>query len=243
MTSQSSTPSDTPHSASKPAPRLILASASPARKKLLEDSGIMFDIHVSDVDEDAVLASAAQRAREEGRTDLAPAEVSGILAEAKARAVADSLAAQGVVNAFVLGCDSVFEFESVAYGKPHTPEKARERIAAMSGRSGVLHTGHCLIDLRDGLGETKDKQLPAVQQVRSATVNFAPMSAAVDAYVATGEPLHVAGSFTLDGYGAAFIQGIRGESHTVIGLSVNALKEMLSQYGISINMFWKSSSD
>jgi len=70
------------------------------------------------------------------------------------------------------------------------------------------------------------------------------MSAAeVDAYVATGEPLHVAGSFTLDGYGAAFIQGICGESHTVIGLSVNALKEMLSQYGISINMFWKFSSD
>ena len=236
MTSQSSVPSGASHSASGPAPRLILASASPARKKLLEDSGIMFDIHVSDVDEDAALASAAQRAREEGRADPTPAEVSGILA--------DSLAAQGIVNAFVLGCDSVFEFESVAYGKPHTPEKARERIAAMSGRSGVLHTGHCLIDLRDELGETKDKRLPAAQQVRSATVNFAPMSAAeVDAYVATGEPLHVAGSFTLDGYGAAFIQGIRGESHTVIGLSVNALKEMLSQYGISINMFWKSSSD
>ena len=244
MTSQSSVPSGASHSASKPAPRLILASASPARKKLLEDSGIIFDIHVSDVDEDAVLASAAQRAREKSRTDLTPAEVSGILAEAKARAVADFLAAQGIVNAFVLGCDSVFEFESVAYGKPHTPEKARERIAAMSGRSGVLHTGHCLIDLRDGIGETKDKQLPAVQQVRSATVNFAPMSAAeVDAYVATGEPLHVAGSFTLDGYGAAFIQGICGESHTVIGLSVNALKEMLSQYGISISFFWKSSSD
>ncbi|MFC2311107.1 MAG: Maf family protein, partial [Rothia dentocariosa] len=193
MTSQSSVPSGASHSASDPAPRLILASASPARKKLLEDSGIMFDIYISDVDEDAVLASAAQRAREEGRTDLTPAEVSGILAEAKARAVAGSLAAQGIVNAFVLGCDSVFEFESVAYGKPHTPEKARERIAAMSGRSGVLYTGHCLIDLRDGLGETKDKRLPAVQQVRSATVNFAPMSAAeVDAYVATGEPLHVA---------------------------------------------------
>ena len=98
MTSQSSVPSGASHSASKPAPRLILASASPARKKLLEDSGIMFDIHVSDVDEDAALASAAQRAREEGRTDLTPAEVSGILAEAKARAVADSLAVQGVVK-------------------------------------------------------------------------------------------------------------------------------------------------
>ena len=128
--------------------RLILASASPARRKLLEDSRIAFTVRVSSVDEDAALAAANEQARAQGREGLTPAETASLLAQLKAQAVAAELAAEGVRDALVLGCDSVFEFDGVAYGKPHTAEAALERISAMSGNYGVLHTGHALVDLR-----------------------------------------------------------------------------------------------
>lgn len=220
--------------------RLVLASASPARRKLLEDSRIAFTVRVSSVDEDAALAAANERARTEGREGLSPAETASLLASLKARAVAEELAAEGVRDALVLGCDSVFEFEGRAYGKPHTAENARERITAMSGHHGTLHTGHALVDLR-GLeaGAELSAGLPAVSELRSAVVHFDELSPAeVDAYIATGEPLWVAGSFTLDGYGSAFIRGIEGEFHTVVGLSIHALRDLLRRRGVAVTDLW-----
>ncbi len=219
---------------------MVLASASPARRKLLEDSRIAFTVRVSSVDEDAALAAANERARAEGREGLSPAETASLLASLKARAVAEELAAEGVRDALVLGCDSVFEFEGRAYGKPHTAENARERITAMSGHHGTLHTGHALVDLR-GLeaGAELSAGLPAVSELRSAVVHFDELSPAeVDAYIATGEPLWVAGSFTLDGYGSAFIRGIEGEFHTVVGLSIHTLRDLLRRRGVAVTDLW-----
>lgn len=232
-------PSPAPSAEAAPV-RLVLASASPARRKLLEDSRIAFTVRVSSVDEDAALAAANERARAEGREGLSPAETASLLASLKARAVAEELAAEGVRDALVLGCDSVFEFEGRAYGKPHTAENARERITAMSGHHGTLHTGHALVDLR-GLeaGAELSAGLPAVSELRSAVVHFDELSPAeVDAYIATGEPLWVAGSFTLDGYGSAFIRGIEGEFHTVVGLSIHALRDLLRRRGVAVTDLW-----
>lgn len=234
-------PSPAPSAEAAPV-RLVLASASPARRKLLEDSRIAFTVRVSSVDEDAALAAANERARAEGREGLSPAETASLLASLKARAVAEELAAEGVRDALVLGCDSVFEFEGRAYGKPHTAENARERITAMSGHHGTLHTGHALVDLR-GLeaGAELSAGLPAVSELRSAVVHFDELSPAeVDAYIATGEPLWVAGSFTLDGYGSAFIRGIEGEFHTVVGLSIHALRDLLRRRGVAVTDLWLS---
>lgn len=222
--------------------RLILASASPARRKLLEDSRIAFTVRVSSVDEDAALAAANEQARAQGRAGLTPAETASLLAQLKAQAVAAELAAEGVRDALVLGCDSVFEFEGVAYGKPHTAEAARERISAMSGNYGVLHTGHALVDLRDiepGAELPTVVELPTVSELRSATVHFDTLSPEeIEAYIATGEPLWVAGSFTLDGYGSAFIRGIEGEFHTVVGLSIHALRDMLRRREVAVTELW-----
>ena len=232
-------PSPAPSAEAAPV-RLVLASASPARRKLLEDSRIAFTVRVSSVDEDAALAAANERARAEGREGLSPAETASLLASLKARAVAEELAAEGVRDALVLGCDSVFEFEGRAYGKPHTAENARERITAMSGHHGTLHTGHALVDLR-GLeaGAELSAGLPSVSELRSAVVHFDELSPAeVDAYIATGEPLWVAGSFTLDGYGSAFIRGIEGEFHTVVGLSIHALRDLLRRRGVAVTDLW-----
>ena len=226
--------------------RLILASASPARRKLLEDSRIAFTVRVSSVDEDAALAAANEQARGQGRAGLTPAETASLLAQLKAQAVAAELAAEGVHDALVLGCDSVFEFEGVAYGKPHTAEAARERISAMSGNHGVLHTGHALVDLR-GIKpgfEEPSAELPTVSELRSATVHFDTLSPEeIEAYIATGEPLWVAGSFTLDGYGSAFIRGIEGEFHTVVGLSIHALRDMLRRREVAVTDLWLPPED
>ncbi len=216
------------------APRLILASSSPARKKLLEDAGLTFSVMVSDVDEEAALAQAQEEAYAAGLGQITPAQTAQLLAKAKARAVAALPEASG---ALVLGCDSVFELDGQPYGKPGSADKALERITAMSGRSGQLHTGHWLVDTRPG-----SVQAAEASSLRTASVHFdqfSPQEAA--AYVATGEPLWVAGSFTLDGFGAAFIKGIEGEYHTVVGLSVHALRGMLAELGLSITDLWKTS--
>lgn len=204
---------------------LILASASPARTKLLTDAGIRHSVLVSDVDEEAVT-------REHGVTD--PAETALLLARAKCEAVAGLEAATG---SFVLGCDSVFEFNGEPYGKPYTAAAARERILQMRGNSGTLHTGHWLIDARNtGDGGTET----AMGAVASATVHFADMTDdEVDAYVATGEPLNVAGSFTIDSLGGAFITGVEGDAHAIVGLSVATLRGLLMQTGTAITAFWR----
>ncbi|WP_120519793.1 Maf family protein [Arthrobacter celericrescens] len=217
--------------------RLILASQSPARTKLLTEAGIRHEILVSDVDEDAVQARY-------GVTD--PHDTALLLARAKAEAVAALPEAEG---ALVIGCDSVFEFDGEAHGKPYTAEIAKERMLRMSGSSGVLHTGHWLVDCRDTAadvadGESADGTGATLGAVSSAEVHFTPMSEAeVDAYIATGEPLHCAGSFTIDGLGGAFIRKVDGDPHAVVGLSVSTLRELLGQAQVGITELWASDGD
>ena len=201
-------------------PTLILASKSPARTKLLTEAGIPHQIVVSAVDEAAITAE---------HPESTPAEMALLLARAKAEAVALLPEAEGSI---VLGCDSVFEFGGEALGKPYTAEVAIERLRAMSGRAGVLHTGHWLVDCRDGV-------VSGTGELSSAGVEFTEMSNAdIAAYVATGEPLHCAGSFTIDGLGGAFLARVDGDPHTVVGLSVSTLRGLLSHAGVRLTDFW-----
>ncbi|WP_396157667.1 Maf family protein [Arthrobacter sp.] len=204
---------------------LILASASPARTKLLDNAGIAHRVLVSDVDEDAVTARY-------GLTD--PHDTALLLARAKAEAVASLPEAQG---ALVLGCDSVFEFDGEAHGKPWEPDVARDRIRRMSGKHGVLHTGHWLVDCRDTDEDGSGATLGAVS---SAEVHFAKLlDEEIEAYIATGEPLQVAGSFTIDSLGGAFIDRVVGDPHAVVGLSVSTLRHLLASAGVGITSLWK----
>jgi septum formation protein len=212
-------------------PRLILASQSPARTKLLAEAGIRHTVLVSDVDEDAVQARY-------GVTD--PHDTALLLARAKAEAVAALPEAEG---ALVLGCDSVFEFDGEAHGKPYTAAVARERMLRMSGNTGVLHTGHWLVDCRDtdadDDGGAEQGSGATVGTVASAAVFFLEMEPAeIDAYIATGEPLHCAGSFTIDGLGGAFIRKIDGDPHAVVGLSVSTLRDLLASANVRITDLW-----
>jgi septum formation protein len=210
--------------------RLILASQSPARTKLLTDAGIRHEILISDVDEDAVQARY-------GVTD--PHDTALLLARAKAEAVASLPEADG---ALVIGCDSVFEFDGEAHGKPYTAEVARERMLRMSGSKGVLHTGHWLVDCRDtdaDSTDTADGSGATLGSVTSAEVHFMDMSGEeIDAYIATGEPLQCAGSFTIDGYGGAFIRKVDGDPHAVVGLSISTLRALLGQAKVGITELW-----
>ena len=198
---------------------LILASASPARTKLLTDAGIAHTVQVSDADEDALTAAAGP---------ISPADTALLLARAKAESVAAS-----VTGALVIGCDSVFELDGVPYGKPWEPAVARERWQLMRGRSGVLHTGHWLIS-------THDAGTPVGHgEVTSAVVTFEDVTdAEIAAYVATGEPLQVAGAFTIDGLAGAFITGVEGDPHTVVGLSISTLRRLLAKHAVSITELW-----
>ncbi|WP_309108706.1 Maf family protein [Arthrobacter sp.] len=214
--------------------RLILASQSPARTKLLTEAGIRHEVLVSDVDEDAVQARY-------GVTE--PHDTALLLARAKAEAVASLPESEG---ALVIGCDSVFEFEGESHGKPYTPDIARRRMLRMSGNKGVLHTGHWLVDCRD----TEADDAPefslgsgaTVGAVSSAEVHFMEMSGEeIDAYIATGEPLHCAGSFTIDGLGGAFIRKIDGDPHAVVGLSISTLRVLLGQAKVGITELWPAS--
>jgi len=157
-----------------------------------------------------------------------PAELSVALARLKAHAVAPAYA-----DALVVGCDSVLEFDGVVHGKPGTAELARDRWRAMRGSSGVLHTGHCVIDTRDGR---------VVARSAKTVVHFAELTDdEVDAYVATGEPLNVAGAFTIDGMGGAFVTGIEGDPHTVVGIGLPLLREMFAELGVAWHTLWRAS--
>lgn len=207
-------------------PALVLGSNSPGRAAVLTAAGIAFAQQASHVDEDAVVAAATAS----GETQLSPADEAQLLAEAKAADVAQALRANPTGSRLVLGCDSVFEFEGVAYGKPHTPEVALERWLAQRGREGVLHSGHCLIDLETGRQAT---------ECVSSTVRFADISdEELDAYIATGEPLPCAGAFTVDGRAAALIDSIEGDFHAVVGLSPAALRRMLAELGYPLTLVW-----
>jgi septum formation protein len=194
---------------------LVLASQSPARLETLRRAGIDPVVVISGVDEDQL-------------GDLPPAELALQLAELKCAAVAgrDDLPA----DALVLGCDSVLELDGQALGKPADAADATARWQAMRGRSGVLHTGHALREAASG---------HVASATASTTVRFADVSdAEIAAYVATGEPLHVAGAFTIDGLGGAFVTGIEGDHHNVVGLSLPLVRELVAELGHSWVDLW-----
>ncbi len=197
--------------------RLILASASPARRALLSAAGIEAEVMVSGVDESTVDAEDAYT-------------LCLALSRMKARTIAAQLNADpGVV---VLGCDSVLAFDGEVFGKPANAEEATKRWMRMRGRSGVLHTGHHVTSLVSG------KQAEAVG---TTTVHFADISdEEIAAYVASGEPLEVAGSFTLDGRGGAFVERIEGDPGNVIGLSLPLLRNLLAEMGVPIIALWST---
>jgi septum formation protein len=204
--------------------RLYLASTSPARLATLRAVGIEPEPIPSHVDEEAAVAGAGT---------MTAAEMVQLLARLKAEAVAGS---GREFDGLILGGDSAFELDGRVYGKPHLPEVARERWHAQRGRSGVLHSGHWLIDARGGVVGT------AVGGVAAATVHFAAdiTDDEIDAYIATGEPLEVAGAFTIDSRGAGFIEGVEGDPHTVVGLSVPLLRVLVRQLGIEWPRLWNA---
>lgn len=200
-------------------PRIVLASASPSRSRLLKSAGITPEIIVSGVDEESSEYS-----------NLSPRELVVALAIVKAHTV------RAMIDfpAIIIGCDSTFEFEGKSLGKPITAEVATERAKLLSGKSGTLYTGHCIIDT------TKNIEL---SDVAATEVHFSKMSDAdIAGYVATGEPLKVAGGFTLDGLSAPFISKIIGETSNVIGLSLPLLRAAFNKLGYNWFDFVKSAS-
>jgi len=208
--------------------RLVLASTSPARLALLRAGGIEPTTISPGVDEEALTA----RSIEMGLIDTT-AHMVQILAKAKAEAVLDHPDAAGAI---IIGCDSSLEFDGKALGKPHKPEVAIDRWKSMRGRAGTLFSGHWVIDNRNPvLGQLP----PATGRVSSTIVHFADITdAEIDAYVATQEPLKVAGAFTIDGLGGAFLRSIEGDAHTVIGLSLPVLRDIVTDLGVFYPSLW-----
>jgi septum formation protein len=191
-------------------PSIILASSSPSRKRLLDAAGISARVVVSNVDEDAEIYGA-----------MTPKEMVIALAIVKAHTVRELV----TEPAIIIACDSSFEFEGRSLGKPVTAEVAIQRAKMMSGKSGFLHTGHCVIDTAKGV---------EISDIATTKVTFSQMSdSEIEDYVASGEPLEVAGGFTLDGLSSAFIASIEGEYTNVIGLSVPLLRQMTTRLGYS----------
>lgn len=202
--------------------RLVLASTSPARLATLRAAGVEPLTISPGVDEDAVVAGAGY---------LEPAEMVEMLARAKAEAVAESHGS--TIDGLILGGDSAFVIDGIIHGKPHLPDVARERWLRQRGRTGVLYSGHWLIDNRGGQNNA------AVGVVTHAEVTFADVTdAEIDAYIATGEPLQVAGAFTIDSLGGPFIDSIIGDPHTVVGLSLPALRNLVRSFGIEWTDLW-----
>ena len=195
--------------------QIVLASASPSRKRLLESIGIAPVIKVSGVDEETPELLS-----------LKPAELVIALAILKAHTVHQGF--PELTNSLIIGCDSTFEFEGESLGKPGTPELAIERAHLLSGKTGYLHTGHSVIDTDQGI---------EVSDISTSKVTFAQMtSAEISNYVATGEPIQVAGGFTLDGHSAPFITHIEGDPSGIIGLSLPTLRKII----INLGLEWSS---
>jgi len=221
---------ETPHD-----PLLLLASASAGRRATLRAARIEHAVLPVDLDEDALLASARQRADAEGRP-LTVGEQVLLLAREKAQA-ATSRSGGGHV---VLGGDSMLELDGEAVGKPHTAQNAAQRWRAMRGRTGILHSGHWLIDDRDPADGGTGATLGATA---GCAVTFADVSdEEIDAYVATGEPLGVAGGFTIDGLAGPFITCVDGDPHAVVGLSLPLLRDLLAEIGIGVHDLWETSA-
>lgn len=200
---------------------VVLASASPARLATLRSAGVEPRVVVSGVDESTI-------------SEHNPATLVCRLAELKTRAVVDRLEAERVTGPgprWVIGADSMLALDDEVLGKPVDAADAVRRWRRMRGRTGVLHTGHCLVDLVARREATR----PVATRVLFAQVS----DAEIDAYVATGEPLQVAGAFTIDGLGGPFVEGIEGDHHNVVGLSLPALREMVADLGGSWTDLWQ----
>ena len=196
---------------------VVLASASPSRKRLLDSCGISAEVIVSGVDEE-----------DPKLTSLAPREMVIALAILKAHTIKSQVGNEHLI----IGCDSTFEFQGKSLGKPLTPELATARCKELRGNFGLLHTGHCIIDTKQGI---------EISDVSTSKVFFADMTdAEIADYVASGEPLNVAGGFTLDGLSAPFISRIEGDPSGIIGLSLPLLRRVVNSLGLSWNSIAKS---
>jgi septum formation protein len=193
--------------------RFLLASASSGRLRTLRNAGVEPEVEVSGVDEDAITATS-------------PAELVQALAHAKAVTVAGRQRGK----LLVLGCDSLLELDGRALGKPSSAEEAIARWQAMRGRTAVLHTGHTLIEVADS------SAVRVLDRLASTEVRFGdPSDAEISAYVGTGEPLRVAGAFTVDGFGGWFVDAVAGDHHNVVGLSLPLLRRMLLEFGYAVS--------
>jgi septum formation protein len=191
-------------------PTVVLASQSTSRRRLLESAGLKPKIMVSHVDEETPFFNS-----------LAPADMVIALAITKAHTIRDQID----FPAIIIGCDSTFEFEGESLGKPGEPAIAKERASRVRGNSGYLHTGHCVIDTAKDI-EISDRV--------TTKVTFSDMTdEEIDDYVASGEPLHVAGGFTLDGFSSPFIPSIEGDYTNVVGISMPFLRKAMNQLGYS----------
>ena len=211
--------------------RVCLASTSPARLMLLEQFGIRPLTIAPDVDEEEVIAAVEAA---EGRV-LEPDEHVLLLARRKAAEVAARLRDDiPGFDGIVIGGDSMFELDGEVLGKPYTPENAVARWQAMRGRTGVLHSGHAVVRIEPGDPPRE------VHATASASVSFVEdvTDAEIEAYVATGEPLHVAGAFTVDSLGGAFIERVEGDPSTVVGMSVSTLRRLVREVGVDWASLW-----
>jgi septum formation protein len=205
--------------------RLVLGSASEGRRRVLRQAGVEPVVVVSGVDEDVIVAALG--------ADAAPGDVVRGLAEAKADQVVTLIESPIAADCVVIGCDSMLYLDGRLVGKPASIDAARRDWQSMGGRSGQLHTGHCLVRLVDG------KVTHRVTESVVTTVHFGtPTAADLDAYLASGEPLGVAGAFTLDGLGGWFVERIEGDPSNVIGLSLPQTRRMLGRIGLSIADLW-----
>jgi septum formation protein len=206
--------------------RLVLASSSPARLALLGAAGIVPEVVVPTVDEAALT---------DGLKSTSPSVTTEQLVEYLAKAKAESVVSDPrTFGALILGGDSALEFQGVTLGKPYEPEVAIARWKQLRGNSGTLYSGHCLID------NTDPENTKMVSKVSSTKVYFSDLSDdEISAYVATGEPLKVAGAFTIDGIGGAFLDRIEGDAHTVVGLSLRVLRDLTRQLGAEYTSLWR----
>jgi septum formation protein len=203
--------------------RVVLASASPARRAVLRAAGVDPLVEVADVDEEALLAAMPQASPAQKVTQLAAAKATTV-----ARRIGDAHP-----DAVLIGCDSMLYLGGELVGKPGDPDTARRRWKAMSGGTGELVTGHAVLRLADG-------EIDRVAEGHAVTtVRFAePTGAELEAYLATGEPLAVAGAFTLDGIGGWFVEGIDGDPSNVIGISLPLVRRLLAAVGVQVTDLW-----